>query len=368
MTSLSPDADEADAGLRAVAVIFKTLMIDKEWAVTNPRGFRWLGWRLAQSVDASEPFEDAGMSVSRVHATTVVVRNIQADDRQVAVEVLMLNRAATGSAWIFDAESRTVWVGYAMTVHDETAGFRAEQLANYAILQLVDAETKAGELAQRLKGEVATVEHPEAGKWHKPDEMLGLSTLIAERSGSRSVFAELEEMQLVYEFAKGTNGGAFSAGPTAEAVCVEVPFGPDDTALVEVLTTSPHPALGNGLLVLSRVRGAMELADALAWADQLNAVAFAPQSVLPLLGAWSAWNVGDKPWGIAFSTFVPNLMANQGVARDAVASAVFRLAQLDHLWHPQLGPRNVLEILQRRLRIGSGGTRADTVRGRGDLE
>jgi hypothetical protein len=298
-----------------------------------------------------------------VYATTAVVTNIQADDREVALEVLMLNRVATGSAWIFDPDSRSLSVGYAMTVHDETAGFREKQLANYAILQLIDAETKADDLAQRLKGEVATAEHPESGKREQPDEMLGLSTLIAERSGSRSMFAELEEMQLVYEFAKATNGAAFSAGPTPEGVCVEVPFGPDDTALIEVLTTSPHPALGNGLLVLSRVRGAMELVNALAMADQLNAMAFAPQAVVPLLGAWSAWDVGDKRWSIAFSTFVPNLMATRGVARDAAASAVFRLAQLDRLWHPELGPRNVLEILQRRLGIGSGRTGAYTVKG-----
>ena len=357
MTSPLFDTPDPDVGLRVVAGIFKTLMIDREWSVIEPRGFRWIGWRLGQLVYASEPFEDVGMSVARVCATSVAVRNIQADDRQVAHEVLMLNRVATGSAWMFDRDTRTLWVGYAMTVHDQTAGFREQQLANCAILQLIDAEDRADDMAQRLSGNVAVVDHPESGRRDKADGMLALSSVIAERSVSRSVFAELEEMQSVYEFAKATNGGAFSASASPEGVCVEVPFGADDTALIEVITTSPHPSLGNGLLVLSSVRGAGTLVEALSSADHLNEVAFAPRSVFPLLGAWSAWEVSDTVWSLAFSTFVPNLMATRGVALDAASSAVFRLAQLDRLWYPDLGLRNVLEIMSRRIR--SAATRAD---------
>jgi hypothetical protein len=162
------------------------------------------------------------------------------------------------------------------------------------------------------------------------------------------VIADLEEMRAVYQLAKDTNGGAFSPGASPEQVCVEVPFGAGDIALIELMTTSPHPSFGNGLLVLSRVRGAMPLVEALAWANQLNEAAFAPQSVFPLLGAWSAWEVSEKLWSIAFSTFVPNLWAGLGVAPDAALTAINRLRQVDRLWYPELGPRNVLEIVSGR--------------------
>jgi hypothetical protein len=349
MMNLVPGPPEPDAGLRVVAGIYKSLMIDEEWSVVVPRGFHWLGWRLAQTVHASEPFEDVGMSVSRVYAVTAVVRDIRADDSKVEREVALLNRVAAGSAWIFDRESRALSIANAMTVHDETAGFREQQLNGYAILQLIEAEEKADDLAQRLGGEVAVVEHPESGRRYQPDEMRGLPKLIAERSGNYSAFAEFEEMQSVYEFAKETNGGAFSAGASADGVCVEVPFGANDTALIELLTNSPHPSLGNGLLVLSRVRAPMTLTACLACADRLNEIAFMPQVVFPLLGAWSAWKMDADVWSVAFSTFVPNLWAGQGVARDAASTAVFRLAQLDRSWFPQLGPRNVLEIISRRM-------------------
>jgi hypothetical protein len=337
-----------DAGVRVLRGIFETLMIDREWAICGERGFFWLGWRLAQVVQASESFEDGGMIVSRVMATVDVVRNIHADGNEIARQVLLLNRLAAGSAWMYAEDTRTLMLGFAMTVHDGTAAFRSQQLADYTILQLIDAESRADELAKLLKGEVAIFEHPQKGVRERPDEMLGLSKLIAERSGDRSIFADRAEMETVSDFARGSQGLAFSAGGGPGGVCLEVPFGANDTALIELKTFEPHPDLGNGLLVLSRIRGAMQLSEAVAMADRLNEIAFAPQSVLPLLGAWSVWNSGDA-WSLAFGTFIPNFMAQPGVARDAASSAVFRLTLVDQLWHPELGPRNVLEILARRM-------------------
>jgi len=348
-----------DAGIRVVGGIIESLMIDEEWSLRGERAFLWLGWRLAQVVQASEAFEDVDMTVYRVTATVEVVRNIQADESRVASQVSFLNRLATGSAWMYASDTRTLILGFAMTVHDGTAEIRTRQLADYAILQLIEAESRADQLAEMMKGEVAAFEHARIRQRDKPDEMLGLSGLIAERSGDVSLFANLVEMQSVYEFAKSSNGRAFSAGAGPDGVCLEVPFGADDTALIELKTREPHPVWGNGLLVVSRIRDRMPLREALARANRLNEIAFAQQSILPLLGAWSVWDSGDD-WSLAFSTFVPNLMAATGVAQDAASSAVFRLALVDRLWHPDLGPRNVLAILGRRLGFAKDEARAAT--------
>ncbi|MBT6446529.1 MAG: hypothetical protein HOK58_16265, partial [Acidimicrobiaceae bacterium] len=48
-----------DAGLRAVEMLFEQMMIDEEWATRRPRGFTWWAYRLAQHIEAGEPYEVA---------------------------------------------------------------------------------------------------------------------------------------------------------------------------------------------------------------------------------------------------------------------------------------------------------------------
>jgi hypothetical protein len=234
-------------------------------------------------------------------------------------------------------------------VHEQTEAIRADQIADYAILQLIESERAAPELASTLGGEIAVSEHPVCGRRTTPDEMLGLLTLVHERSGERSLFADQAELRWVEQFANDGTGTAFSAGASDVDVAVEVPFGTDDTSLIYLHAGAPHPVMGNGLLVTSQFRVALSMDAAMAHVHALNAGALEPQSVMPLFGAWTV-TAGDGCFAPAFVTFIPNLMGRPGMAVDAASSARFRAALYDRFRHPTQRPAtNVLEINQRRI-------------------
>ena len=69
---------DKDVGLEAMEAIFNVLQIDEEWSVSRPRGFTWWSYRLAQHVDATEPWEDDEFQLSRIRIRTEVVNSVDA--------------------------------------------------------------------------------------------------------------------------------------------------------------------------------------------------------------------------------------------------------------------------------------------------
>lgn len=55
-----------DVGLDAVEYLFKALQVDEEWSIRRPRGFTWWSYRLAQHIDATEPWQDDEFQLSRI--------------------------------------------------------------------------------------------------------------------------------------------------------------------------------------------------------------------------------------------------------------------------------------------------------------
>jgi hypothetical protein len=193
--------------------------------------------------------------------------------------------------------------------------------------------------------------------------MLNILHVVAQHSGMRSHFTDAEEMNSVYEHVRALNGWAFSLKGSPAGIAIEVPFGDNSTALIELLTEVPHPQLGNGLLVLSRIRPAQrcDLESVLSLIEKLNCESLIEQSVFPSIGAWSAWELEGK-WAPAFSTFIPNLIAAQGVARDTAAVAMARLQILNRYLHPQHTDQRAIDIIARRLSADVGAVPPDPLR------
>ena len=340
-------AMDVDAGVAVVNHIFESLRVEDSWSVRRARGFRWLAWRLCQVVRASPPFEDAGHTLSRVQATTTVLRNTVAPVPSVGKALLMLNREALGSAWVFELETRELRLVLAMSVHGGTVAFRASQLATFSHLQIMEAESRAEALATALDAEVAIASHPKSGYRKEPNGFALAPAWFQEESGAVSRFQSSDEMEMVASMLADYGDAVYTDGHRAEGLACEVPFGARDTSLVELVTSALHPWLGTGLLVLSRARLRTSWDDATSIAARLNALSLGDQSVLPGLGGWCAWPDGES-WSLAHSHFLPNLMAQTGVARDAASSALLRMHLVDQLFHPDLGPRSAAAIVAAR--------------------
>jgi hypothetical protein len=68
-----------DLGLQTVEFVYRTMGIDDEWSIREPRGFTWWGHELAQRVWTEPARMSAGLEVYRLHAETALLRDVGDD-------------------------------------------------------------------------------------------------------------------------------------------------------------------------------------------------------------------------------------------------------------------------------------------------
>ena len=137
-----------DVGTTALELIFKKLLIDEEWATWSERSFSWIAHRLEQDVSASKLFEDDGIQLARLTATSVVVTDVSAPESEVLRQLARLNRHSIGSAYSCDVAAKKIYATAVAYVHEETAGWRPDQFNVFAIIQLCIAESEADFIAK----------------------------------------------------------------------------------------------------------------------------------------------------------------------------------------------------------------------------
>jgi hypothetical protein len=109
----------------------------------------------------------------------------------------------------------------------------------------------------------------------------------------------------------------FSAGASGNGITIEVPFGTDDTTLIQLTTDVAQPALGSGLLCILKVRiptGFETSVDELA--SMLNLMERDGHLLSASFGAWCLDPAGGEEV-IAHAWFTPNLPH-----RSMLASAI----------------------------------------------
>jgi hypothetical protein len=306
----------------ALETIRRQLHIDDEWTIWGERGFGWIGHRLLQKFFVSTPIESAGMEVYRVWSTVPVVENVTAGEAEVVKALGLFNRFTVGEALVWDAPARRIVCHTGAIVHADTLPWRPGQIADYSILALGASEAKADLLATALRGEVATVGHPDQGLRTHPDEMLGVGEEVFRPAGQEpSTFVE-DDFQQVYSTVFGTH--FFSAGAGADGIAIEVPFGTDDTTLIQLTNNATHPALGAGLLCTLKVRIPPDVQSG---ADQLASILNAMECDGHLLsasfGAWCVDSAGGDEF-LAHAWFTPNLLRRPMLATDIASISINR--------------------------------------------
>lgn len=335
-----------DPGLAVIADIHRRLMIDECWTAYRERGFSWLGHRLAQQLDAAPPVESRGLRVCAVCIRTTLVEKVQASQDAVERTLAGLNASAVESSLLYVPEEQRIESILVQTVHAETMAFRADQLADFAILQLYKAERDADGLAEALGGKVAGRDHPVRGTRLDADQMLGAPEHLVIPAGQMpSKFSCAEETMAVAEFVRDSACATF--GGSDDGICVEVPFGPGDTTLVELLPGQAHPWLGNGLSVRTTSRVSGDLGTVCGYAASTARLQMGTVKAGAQVGAWAARMIGDRPC-LAWFRFVPNFMYRHGLTLDVAVNEINRALWLDRLFFPDLPPRDAWQAIAQR--------------------
>jgi len=126
--------------------------------------------------------------------STPLVDHVTADPADVRLLLARLNAEAVGSAYVFDDAEHSISLVAAHFIHDETLEDRSAELAAYGILQLIQGEMIAGELADRVSGAPAGRAHPTNGERSDPDEMLFVAQRLFIPAGEKPSTFAVEEV------------------------------------------------------------------------------------------------------------------------------------------------------------------------------
>ena len=342
-----------DIGTSAIDQVFKDLLIDDEWSTRDERAFSWIGHRLKQTVTAGKLFDDDGIVLSRLTASTVVAKEVEASEEDVFRHLARLNRHAIGSAYSYDPVEREIRSTAIAYVHDETAAWRSQQMGVFTILQLCIAEGEADYIAHKCNGSLAVEAHPSNGLRRVRDDMLNvLDTNIAKEGSGPSRYIDKFEFDAIAEMTKQTDKLA-SLGGSESGVAIETPFG-DFTSLTFVATDEPHRRAGSGLVVRLHLPTKASPDEADRICAVLNRAEHSAYSAATHYGAWcwDEWpNVGRA---ITYKLFVPNAVYRQGISQDAACSMAKRAIWVEGFLNAEHASGSAWDILAERFGFSRG--------------
>ena len=323
-----------DVGLEAIDRIFDMLQIDDEWSVRRPRGFTWWSYRLAQHIDATEPWQDEEFQLSRIRVRTDLV-NVTDPSRRPEEFVALMNAQETLSAVVWDPQERSLSEHCTGIVHQENVGWLSQLLATAALLQNNAAHGRAQALAKALGGVAASTNHPVSGERPAPDGMLGEPAQMAEqaREAGRSFLplcSGLTGFLRQYQLLGFSDEGGFSCEvpfteviPAAAKAALNLP-GEAETSLLRIYPGIEHPNYGSGALVTLLPPVIFDPDEIPGVVNRLNLTEAKANTDSSLLGAWCPDPTNQRRDTIAFTAFLPDLLAEPGALENQV---VFQAAR-----------------------------------------
>jgi hypothetical protein len=341
---LNPDrrmkrtVEARDVGLEAVEAIFNLLQIDEEWSVRRPRGFTWWSYRLAQHVDATEPWEDDEFQLSRIRIRTEVVNSVDAAARPEKF-LALANAQETLSAVVWDPQEGAITECCTGIVHQENVGWLSRMLATAAIIQNNAAHGRAQGLARVCGGVPAASNHPVSGERPEPDGMLGAPGQMAEeakgagRSFVGPLCSNLSDFLPGYELLGFSDDENFSCElpfvgrtPVAAKVALDLPGKSDrpETSLLRIYPDVEHPNYGAGALVTLLLPLIFDPDQIPGLVNNLNLAEARSNTHSNLLGAWCPDPTNEEQNTVAFTAFLPAILAEPTMLENQVVFQAVR--------------------------------------------
>ncbi len=321
-----------DVGLEAVDRIFDMLQIDEEWSIRRPRGFTWWSYRLAQHIDASEPWQDDGYQLSRIRIRTELVNSVTAV-KPPEQFVALANMQETLSAVVYDPQECTISECCTGIVHQESIGWLIPLLSTAAILQNDAAHERAQSLAGIVGGVPAASNHPHSGERPQPDGMLGAPLQMqdqARQEGRRfsgALLSSLSSFLPQHEVLGFSDEANFSCElgftgpiPTAAKVALNLPekSARPETSLLRIYPDLEHPRYGAGALVTLLLPLTFDPDEIPTVVNNLNLTEATINTHGSLLGAWCPDPTNNRRNTIAFTAFLPDVLAEPGMLENQI--------------------------------------------------
>lgn len=337
---MNQSAIALDPGLTAVDLLYKQMMIDEEWSVRHDRGFSWWSYRLAQHVEASEPFTvpDGSTTACQLRIWTDIATEVPNDGSKISEIMAMANMYQTLSAVVWDGSNHTISECCTSPVYAETVESRTQVLSVSAIMQNYAAHSRARAMVEVVGGCLGESNHPVSGERAHIDDILNVpSGIIAPKGAETSAFAGGLMERLSGEGSPLSELSVLTTGD-ANGLTAEFPYAgprpaielaaikqPPETALLQVMTDQRHPELGSGALVTLKLPKTGQ-DDAGSTANALNLLEAIGKDTIEfsnggtarttLLGAWCVDPSRSERDSLAFVSFVPSIVAKDGVLEN----------------------------------------------------
>jgi hypothetical protein len=293
----------------------------------------------------------------RLNVRTDFLRGVDRTKPEFLKALAGLNRLAAGFALVaapsiltdatVDPRSYDVWLTSVVYVYP-TMSWLTRFFGYLALLQPIEAQARAGPAAVLLGG-APNVSKRDPNAKSELDDMLNAERDLFQAAGQdASRWRGTGEFEAIAE-RWGRNDAAFGMGDPTGLV-METPFG-DVSALLQFLTDTPHPRLGNGLLSLAKLPVCFENSeqpyDLAAVLNYREATEWTESQSL-LLGAWSAVGEGHGA-GLAYGAFIPNVLYQPGIAKNEALQEIARLRWAREEYGPNVADLPMIEILRNRM-------------------
>jgi hypothetical protein len=348
-------------GASAVTSIAQVWQIDASRSRSFADGFDWWPGDFRVSVRVSTSRMDEHGPRVRLTIRTDLLRQITIrDPKFVAITASTALFAASTYAWVYQPSKRSgasnakpsdgrLWSECSAYLSQDNVGWLPKFVASTSLLQPINAQLQAELLTEALGG-IADVSGPTGRPLGGLDEMLDVASKIYIPLGQEpSRWIGCREFE---EFAEqwARTDLCFGMGdPTG--LTFETPMG-KQSILVRLHTSESHPQLGHGLLGTIQVPAYFQdMNTVAALCGDLNFLEAASWTDFPQFGCWHPDDENEEGrTGLAFSTFIPNALYQQGLTTQTAHWLLQRARWVRREKWPQLQDLRMSEILDRRFR------------------
>lgn len=301
-------------GQQVVEQYFKSMDIGASRCIKEGGRISWWLGPLRQQVWAEAPFEDEGITVTRVHARTDVFAGFTGSDSQLeALNVLMPLGQLSGFVRNADDPSR-IQLACSVYVNESTLSWISQFFGVCAVIQTVQAYNYL-EFERDLALRIDRTPHPEIGPIEYSRIALhGVTARLVDAGNQRSHFIG-DDMRSIHEECQAP-ACVLATGDDVK-VTAEFPF-LGRTSLMGFSATEVNPNVGSGMLMTLKIPD--KPANGVMHALQMNERELNNLTRSHFIGSWCPI-IDGRP---TFASFVPNILRLPGLAQQLAQSMMMR--------------------------------------------